>query len=247
MSHRGRHTHAQQLQRLQGADEPIVAPFTYASELGFIRKDDVFSTIDVLNVEIAAGRSDAGRQRKVTLVLPDECRNNKARGFTQTLLSTETMTHEKIPAGSIIHQLTVAKSTSDELDCDLSLILGVWSPDLHTKEAQRAVAQRFASEDAPLTGPFLNRHLLVNFSAVLGPQTLTDQLEIYERDEAANEDNLGDDEGDCPDYAVVTENVTVGELKPVYIAATILNGSVSSCQLTFVLTYTPPPCPAETC
>lgn len=209
--------------------------YTLANENGIIRKEEVFSTVDVLDVDTAAGRADATKIKTVNLQVAQDVTLPSHRLVTQSLVNIDTGSYFTVPVGSIIKEFVVSNADGSDLDDDLSMVLGYLSPDISDADRKRALAGRIASIDNQLTGPLLDLHKTIKFDQKLYAAELTAQRTIYDAEDAAN----GVPPGDV-DYSVVTGNTVVGESRALIPCITVNTGTLFAGQLSFALVYCPP-------
>jgi hypothetical protein len=225
-----------------------VPSFTYANELGFIRKEYVASTIDALRVETHAGQpngkfsiiqlSNTVGCKVVSKVMkaPNSVTGPKQRLITQSLLDIETGNPVEIPAGSTIEVVKVCKSSGATLDDNLSFLLGYLCSEVSGKDAKKSLASRICPADNQVTGRVLNRHHVISFPQKLLSDDLKAQETLYDNDaQAAGEESQGE-----VGYGCVSKNVYVGESKSLFPSITVTDGTLDNADLVFCLSYCPP-------
>jgi len=209
--------------------------FQFANEFGIIRKEGVFSTIDVRNV--VNQNEDACACEKLTtkLGLCENISRNCQKGVTTTLIEAETGQQFCIPAGSIIHQFVVIDRTCANLSCDLAFMLGFLSECIEDEARLGLLAQRIADESHQLTGLALNVFGRAHFDLKLTAAALAEQLAIYNAEDIDNGIFVQD-----LDLAFVTGGNFVGEPKSLMPAITVTSGELCVNDLDFFMCWTPP-------
>lgn len=211
-------------------------PFQFANEFGIIRKEGVFSTINVNNM--IKNAENYGCNEVVTkLTICESITRNCQKGVTTTLVDPETNSQVVIPAGATINKVVVVDRTCGNLGCDLSFMLGFLSDCVEDEQRLATMAQRLAPQDKQITGGLINEvGTLVLIEGVrLNADTFQQQLEIYNGEAIDN----GNDVADL-DTAIIFGQNYVGELQPIMPAITITSGELCRGDIEFFLYWTPP-------
>lgn len=219
----------------------MMQPHIDANELGFIRSDAVFSTVESNNVETK--KHGMSGKKTIVLKMPNDCLDKNQVGVTCTAVNPETMKDVKIPQGSTIHSVKVVKTAPHDLDPNLELLIGLYNDEVPDKEALKQLIQKFASNQCPLTGALLNSRKTVTFSAELNGAKVQKEMSLYAKTGNGNGDD--NDKDDLAEYHLrcITDSTHVGELRDVFLAVTVNNGKVMSGDVLFFVDYTPaPPC-----
>lgn len=231
------------------ADDDHVAPYTYANFFGMRRKGAVLGHVDALAVHVSPDAPSASRVRTVNLELPvDVLRSNqRVYGVPLPLVDAVTKQPLVVRAGSVIRELAV-HAAAPELGPDVAFVLGAMNDDLATEEAQQAAAQRWASVDAPVTGPLLNRHRVLLIDGQLDPERLSGVLDTYEHGDAAGDGYEAPDAAAaaaCSYDCLTHPGMSVGEPRDVYPVLTPLSGDLPRGHLSISMTIVPPATPSD--
>jgi hypothetical protein len=115
------------------------APFTYANELGIIRKEIVASTIDTVRIDQYAGQPNGCKLHTRILRAPNNVTGPKQRLMTQSLLDTETGNPLEIPAGATIRQVKACRIGDELLDNNLAILVGYICQEVSGKDAKKVI------------------------------------------------------------------------------------------------------------
>jgi len=215
--------------------------FHFANEFGILRRDDVFSTIDVRKITQA---EDCGCTAQFArLSLCENISKSCQKGITTTLIDTETESQFVLPAGTIITEITVVDRTCGNLSCDLAFMLGFLSNCIEDETRLALMAQRVSGASTQITGPLLNygsRIKLVE-GVQLTAATLAAQNAIYFAEDAENGQCLQD-----IDFGIIFGNNAIGESKELMPAITVTSGELCVGDIDFFVCYIPP-CPGTIC
>jgi len=215
--------------------------FHFANEFGILRRDDVFSSIDVRKIIQSEDCGCAVQFARLSIC--DNVTKSCQKGITTTLIDTETDSQFSLPAGTIITEITVVDRTCGNLSCDLAFMLGFLSPCIEDETRLALMAQRVAPASAQITGSLLNHgsRLKLVEGVQLTAATLAAQNAIYFAEDAENGACLQD-----IDFGIIFGNNALGEPKDLLPAITLTSGELCVGDIDFFVCYIPP-CPGIIC
>jgi len=211
--------------------------FQFANEFGITRKEGVFSTIDVRNINQQSDQECGCVPQTKKLEICESISKNCQKGVTTTLIDPETESEFEFPEGSVINQIIVVDKTCGNLSCELSFILGYLSDCIEDDTRLALLAQRSAAADCQITGSLLNTYHKLHIDQKLTGAALAAQKAIYDPEDAENGDCIQD-----VDLCIVNGNNYVGEPKAIKPAITVTSGELCVDDLEFFYCWTPP-CP----
>ncbi len=209
------------------------AKFQFANEFGILRKEGVFSTIDVRNIT-TEDACPCGQQVQ-KLVLCENISKNCQKGVTTTLVDPETESQVHFPPGTIIHKWVIVDKTCGNLACELSFMAGYLSDCIEDETRLAVLAQRVIPVDTQATGQLVNKYRALAVKDTLNGSRLAAQKAIYDLEDAEN--------GECVediDLGIVNGDNYVAEPKSLMPAITVTSGELCVGDLEFYICYTPP-------
>jgi hypothetical protein len=211
-----------------------VADFIFANETGTRRREVVASEISALNVDTSAGQQIGSKVRTVSFQFPAPIRTKNDRNTTNTLVNKDTLSHILLPAGVRLTNVVAVANAGASVDNKLKIALGRSCPLIKNKENKIALAGSLVSFKAPLSGEILSVHRSQEIPAALNGVAAAELVAIYNADAEAEGEELINISG----YEAVQG--FVGEPRPFYLCATVLEGTISdvkdiSINVTYVL------------
>jgi len=202
-----------------------------ATDLGAIRKEGAFSSVDAESIENAESR-----ERKVTLRMPNDVTTADARNVTTSLVDPKTNTYVTIPAGSVIHKVEIRKVKSTDLDSSLTFTLGFSCTFIQDSSRKATLATRILGTTNPGQGVLLNQHTVQIFDQSLYATAVAAQNTLYDAEMAAQSLPARP----AVDYDNVSGNTHVGESRPLIPVCTVLTGNLLASDIEFSFFYTSP-------
>jgi len=208
--------------------------FQFANEFGILRKEGVFSTIDVRNIKKQSKEAIVNSLVK-RLRIPESVRRTSPKGITTTLIDPTTGCEFVFPMGSVIKEVSIIDLTNGNLDCDLAFILGYLSDSVDDRDQLALLAQRIAPADAQITGRLLSKYNSLHIDQRLNVRELAVQKSIYDRYDALVGLQLS-----TPNYSIVRGNNYLGESRSLKPAITVTSGELCISDIDFLFSYNPP-------
>jgi len=211
--------------------------FQFASDMGFIRRDVVHSSIDARIVRKSMDDECACTEFTQKLQICGNVSRSCQKGITQTLVDPETQTQFEFPQGTTITKVTIVDRTCGNLSCELSFMLGYISDCIQDDTLLALTAQRIAPVDAQITGTLLNVYHKLVIDQTLTSDALAAQRAIYDQERA--------ERGECMeeiDFAIVRGNNYVAEPLSQMPVITVTSGDLCVGDLDFFLLLYPTLC-----
>lgn len=208
--------------------------FQFANEFGILRKEGVFSTIDVRNIKKQSKEAIVNSLVK-RLRIPQSVRRSDAKGLTTTLIDPTTGCEFVFPMGSVIKEVSIIDLTNGNLDCDLAFMLGYLSDSVDDRNQLALLAQRIAPADAQISGRLLSKFNSLHIDQRLNVRELAVQKAIYDPYDAMIGQKLT-----APNYAIVRGNNYLGESRSLKPCITVTSGELCISDLDFLFSYNPP-------
>lgn len=211
--------------------------FQFANEFGILRKEGVFSTINVNRI-VENSEDCACRQKVARLKLCESISKNCQKGLTTTLIDADSGEEFCIEAGTRLHQVLVVDRTCGNLQCELSFMLGAISDCVDDDARLAEMAQRWAPMDKQITGNTLNALggvISLVEGVVLNGSSLASYKALIDAEMLANGEDVLD-----ADLGIIYGNNAVGEPIEIKPAITVTSGEVCKDDLDFYICYTPP-------
>lgn len=204
------------------------------SEFGERRVEVVASVIDANEIH----RKDVFT-KTIQLNMADlpEDDNDQQSGsqICQSLIVPQYNSQHTIPAGAIIHSVTISKATTKALDPKLSIAVGYFDAQVTDPNSARAIIFRVINDLAPLTGVLLNTVGTIKLSEECTKDKIASYVAILNADLSSKNKPLI-----SIDSSLLGATDCIGELHPLIPCATILSGTCASGDISFQYDYTLP-------